>query len=77
MRAHVLVRDHFGDRQHQRVTARVIVVLMSIDYIAKRLGRRGSYLSQDVVVIPVEHVVHEHDAFGRREHGDVSTFAGN
>ena len=77
VRAHVLVRDHLGDRQHLHVAAGVVVVLVRVDHVAQRLVRYRLHLREDVAVIAVEHVVDEHDPLVCREHRDVSTFAGD
>ena len=35
--ARVLVRDHFGDRQHLEIAAGMIVVLMRVQHVPERL----------------------------------------
>ena len=73
--ARVLVGDDLGNRQHQRVAAGVVVVLMRVDDVAQGLARQRLHLREDVVVIPVEHVVDENHALARHVERDIAAVA--
>ncbi len=75
--ARVLVRDDLRNRQHQRVAAGMVVVLMRVDDVAQRLIGDRLHLREDVVVVPVEHVVHQNHALGGHQHRDVAAVAGH
>ena len=62
IRADVLVRNDFGDRQHFEVAAGVVVVLMRVDDVPQRLVGYRLDLREDVGMVAVEHVVNQHDS---------------
>ena len=69
--------DHFGDRQHLHITARMIVVLVRIDDVLQRLVGDRLHLRKDIRVVAVEHVIDEDHAVVRRIQRDVAAFTRN
>ena len=55
----------------------MIFVLMRVQHVLQRLVGDGPHLRQDVVRIPLVHVVHEQDAFACDVDGDVAALTGD
>ena len=73
--ADILLRDDVRDLEQLGVAARVVVVLVCVEHVDDRLvGHRG-YFRDDVVRVPIEHVVHENHACAGHVDGHVAAFA--
>ena len=60
-------------RQHERVAAGMVAVLMSVQDVFDRLVADAFHLGQNLRPILLEFVVHQQDAFVGRQHGHVAT----
>ena len=66
------MRDHLGvHSQHLGVAARMIVVLVGVQHILDGLVGHRPQLFEDLVVIAVEHIVHQDHALIGHLHRDV------
>ncbi len=71
--AGIAMRDHLGiHREHLRVAARMVVVLVGVQHVLDGFVGHRPQLFQDLVVIAVEHVVDENHALIGHLHRDVS-----
>jgi len=66
--------DDLGDRKHLEIAAGVIVVLMCIDDVLDWLVCNRLYLSQNVGVVPIEHVVDEDHSVRSDVRRDIPSF---
>src|SRR5215475_8682728 len=75
--SYVSMCDDVRDGKHLEIAAGMIVVLMGIDNVLYRLVGNRLYLSQNVGVVSIEHVVDEHHSFHSDVRRDISTFSRN
>ncbi len=83
----LLARHHVGARvlmdqnlsrrvhQHERISARVIAVLVGIQDVFDRLVADGLHLRQDLRAVLVELVIHQQHALAGGHHRDVAATA--
>ena len=73
----VLVGNDVGDRQQLQIATGMIVVLVRIELVDDRLIGDRCDGGQNIVMVPVEHIIDEHDAVVGHIGRDVAAFAGD
>src|SRR5215471_17314138 len=66
--------NDLSDWEHLEIAAGMIVVLMRVDDVLDRLVCNRLYLSQNVRVVSIEHVVDEDHSLGSDVCGDIPAF---
>src|SRR5262245_32454646 len=75
VRSNILMCDDLGDWQHLEIAAGMVIVLMGVDDVLDRLVCNRLYLSQNVRVVSIEHVVDEDDSIRSDVRRDISAFS--